>query len=1010
MERLGEVAVLDFETTGLELPSELVGAKKGAELLEVGVVLLDLKNQRTKKLQTLHSLVRIEGEIPQAIVRLTGIRAEDVRDAPRREDVREELKAQLQNRVILAHNAEFEKKFLSHYIDSVFASDTFLREGKEFPRYLDTQDLLALTYPDAPTLRLEWFTEKLLGRVEEHRGLQDAIDTLCVLAKIAEGAKHGETRSGVVREALQNYVPDSPWLPLFEGATSRRNPFANSNFVAIGETNEKPVPFDADTIEAALRDEARGRRYFGNYRVREGQIALMRRFVAAFQGASDAESDTDECSLGKKIVLLEGGTGIGKSLAYLAAAIPYAMETAAAGDRRPVIVSTRTKLLQDQLLEKDIAAAARFLGYPELCAMSIKGRANYTCTRRLQAVLEEGCDSELFPQDRMAYAALSSMSQIRVSGEIGGVAPGIRRRFPLFLDLLRHSVSSRADQCSREQCAAAGPCAFGKKRAALARANLIVANHDLLLRWPPDYPSFTHVVVDEAHELAGVADEAYAQDLSPEVILDDFDEAFGKGKKARGVVAKPQRQALGEEEIKRWRKTLDQEFKVLGKLLGSSNNGCADEYGNVSVSAFLCPIDSSNGPFGEMQKRAKRFRDKLADLREHADILSAQLKTIAVELKKICDEKNQEERESSTLERVRGNFEQAASNLKLAFSDTPNGEEAGAFVVEFENLRSPFDRWRLVIRPISLELKFKKEFLEKLECLVAVSASLFVGGSAKKPDSFAALGELGIDMATPTVETLAVPSPFPYAEQMRVVALETNPHGTESANGKFARSNGDAQLTEETAQVIADLACELGGRTLGLFTSLKRMNAVADLLAEELRRRSEVHQANCKDVICEKCKSIEVLTPRAAGDDPSRLVERFRQSRSVLLGSRSFWQGIDVAGDALQAVVIEKYPFEVPTELRKRREALLKKKGVNVFERYALGKMLLYLKQMVGRLIRAEDDRGIVVIVEGRTDARYFQKIERALPHGSKICVAHREELGKFLQELKIGYDSESEK
>ena len=189
---------------------------------------------------------------------------------------------------------------------------------------------------------------------------------------------------------------------------------------------------------------------------------------------------------------------------------------------------------------------------------------------------------------------------------------------------------------------------------------------------------------------------------------------------------------------------------------------------------------------------------------------------------------------------------------------------------------------------------------------------------------------------------------------MRVVALDPG---------------GD--LVEETAETLADLARLLGGRTLGLFTSLRRMREVAELLGEKLRG-----------------EGFDVLAPRRATDDPSALVERFVRSGGILLGARTFWQGLDIPGPALQAVVIEKLPFEVPTELRKRREARIKQAGRDAFERYTLGKMLLNLKQMTGRLIRTEEDRGIVVIVEGRTDRRYFEQLGAGaaggLPRGER--------------------------
>jgi ATP-dependent DNA helicase DinG len=206
---------------------------------------------------------------------------------------------------------------------------------------------------------------------------------------------------------------------------------------------------------------------------------------------------------------------------------------------------------------------------------------------------------------------------------------------------------------------------------------------------------------------------------------------------------------------------------------------------------------------------------------------------------------------------------------------------------------------------------------------------------------------------------------------MRVVAIES-----------------DSELVEETAQTLAILARSLAGRTLGLFTSLARMRETADRLTTLLAG-----------------EGIEILLPRRAGDDPGALVERFQKAPggAVLLGARRFWQGIDVRGDGLQAVVIEKLPFDVPTELRRRRDVRLRESGSDPFVRASLGRMLLHLKQMVGRLIRSETDRGIVVIVDARHDRGYFRRLPDALPDGTKIQIAPREDLPRIVAELGLG-------
>lgn len=913
---MGPVAFVDLETTGL-------APHDGAEILELAAVLVE---PGARSVRTLATLVRPAGPVPPAIARLTGIRPEEVAAAPPLAAVRDAFVAALAGRAIVAHNAGFERLFLGRFLGPALAEAW----------YLDTQDLLAVCHPDAPDLRLETFTRSLLDTEERHRALDDALDTARVVSRAAAGA--GEARYAAAREALEAFAPDSPWLALLakgEGAARREA----SAFVAVGETAEAPVPFDEDAIAAALRDAARGRRHWPAYRVREPQVEIARRFVRVLR-----EGGT---------LLCEGGTGVGKSLAYLAAAIPFAMEQAHAAARRgerfhPVLISTRTKLLQDQLLAKDIPAAARFLGWPELRALSIKGRANYVCERRLAAVLAEGREPRIFAEDRFAYAVLSACAATRPHGEVGAIGGAWLRRQPLLGELLRRSVAARAEQCSREQCAQHPGCPLGRRRAALAQAHLVVANHDLLLRWPPDYPPFAHAIVDEVHELADVADEVYALSVRPDEVLDRLDDVFGRpdlvarGEAGDALLPAGKRRALRKDAIA-WRRAIQQELAALGRAL----EPLASEWGEVQIPEH---------PPGLLE-----------DAAHAAELAAARIEAVAREIDALVDP----EAAGGPLARTPTELRAAASALRLAFAGAEDS------VAAFERIEPPWDRWRLAVRLVSPAEPFHEHLLARLESFAGVSASVFVAG-----DSFAALGELGIDAARPgpaaadggvlsRLETVSVPSPFPYAEQMRVVALP---------------DPGD--LVAETAAVLAELARRLGGRTLGLFTSLRRMQDVAAELAERLRD-----------------EGIEVLAPRRAGDDPGALVARFAQGGAVLLGARRFWQGLDLPGEQLQAVVIEKLPFEVPTELRRRREARLKRAGIDAFERYTLGRMLLNLKQMTGRLIRSEDDRGLVVIVEGRTDKRYFRRLGDALPPGSRVVVAERGGLGALLAEVGIGGD-----
>ena len=954
LDAVGPVAVVDLETTGL-------AESRSAEILEIGILLLD-PGQKTVGVAS--SLLRPGRGIPPPVSRLTGLFDEDVTRAPTLSMIRERACAFLADRVLVAHQAEFERSFLKRDIDSSFGSE----------RYLDTQEILCLTHPDAPDLRLETLTRVLLGREERHRALDAAIDAACVLAQLATGARKGERRYREARRILDRHLDRSPWCALLTPDVARADvdfdfvDFARNaasgdcvdeeesdeRFLQIGESDEKPVPFEIHAILEALADPERGARHFPGYVVREEQLELTREFVTVLADGGVAR--------------LEGGTGVGKSLSYLAAAIPFAVARSRDGVKEPVVLSTRTKLLQDQLLEKDIAAAARFLGYPELRALSIKGRANYICERRLSATLGESRDPSLLADPRADYALLEACARIRPHGEVGTVPAALLRLHPRLRELLRASVAARAEQCSREQCAHERECPFGRHRKSLGMAHLVVANHDLLLRWPPDYPNFSYVIMDEGHEVGGVAEEVFALRIRPEDVAERLDELFGKpvrreqGRYATTGLVAASDSRNDETILRRNRRDLMLEMAGLGRTMADR----ADAFGGAEL-----PIDAGE-KLPTATEIAESAATRLEALAAHASREGPVKRMVRGEDSEgmpSAPERDTEARDEAN--RSIGAHVEAlldtANGLRTAF-----GSENHDYVGAFEGLETPYDRWSLVLRPVAPGEAFRDQFLGRVEGLAVVSATLFVGG-----DDHAALGEVGLGEGDlPDSWSHCVGSPFPYDRAMRVVAIDS-----------------DVELVEETAQTLATLARTLGGRTLGLFTSLARMRETAERLGVLLAG-----------------EGIEVLLPRRAGDDPGALVDRFQRASggAVLLGARRFWQGIDVRGDNLQAVVIEKLPFDVPTELRRRRDARLRAAGEDPFVRSSLGRMLLHLRQMVGRLIRSETDRGIVVIVDARQDRGYFRRLSDALPAGTKIEIAPREDLPRIARELGLGRSKSS--
>ncbi|RMF23519.1 MAG: hypothetical protein D6760_05180, partial [Deltaproteobacteria bacterium] len=427
---------------------------------------------------------------------------------------------------------------------------------------------------------------------------------------------------------------------------------------------------------------------------------------------------------------------------------------------------------------------------------------------------------------------------------------------------------------------------------------LIVVNHDLLLRWPPDYPPLEHLIVDEVHELAERADAAYARSADGvelrhrlESLLDERSEPRADDERIRELARRALElvPAVGAEAR---------------ALVGYDPSTYRDE--------LPVPADGPGPAWGALLDVAGELAEALAELaRRLAETARSDDDPAAVTAETLLD---------------------AATILHRSLP-IPDPD----FVVRFRGLaRRSDEQWRLVATPVSPAADFQFEILDRVKTLFGTSATVSVAGDAR-----GALGSLEIEERAGDRYRLEapVPSPFDYEHNLRVVFID-EPTRRE-------------RLVDHMVEVVATLAERLGGATMGLFTSRDRLGAAADLLD----RRLSDH-------------GISIIAPSSGNTDPHDLVRTFTEMRhAVLLGARAFWQGIDVPGDACRAVVIEKLPFDVPGDpLIQRRAELIERAGGNGFYDYSIPRMLLRLKQMVGRLIRTPTDRGMVVIVEARCD------------------------------------------
>lgn len=603
------------------------------------------------------------------------------------------------------------------------------------------------------------------------------------------------------------------------------------------------------------------------FRERDAQ----RRMAAAVAGA--LESD--------QTLLLEAGTGTGKTMAYL---LPVLLS----GKR--AVVSTGTKNLQDQLYHRDLPRLLRVLDQPVRTAL-LKGRSNYICRYRLKRAAEQP------GPDAAAILSLRQFMEASESGELsdyGRIADD---------DPLRPRVTSTADNCLGTRCPDYDGCfVFAARRRAL-EADIVVVNHHLLFAdfaireagFNELLPGAEAVIIDEAHQLPELAAQAFGERLSTRQIAELLRELR--------QWAGPEHPALGEA------------LKRLAMNLRDLESCCRESDGRLSWADFIAG-------FG---------------VADSLQALKAALREVGDSLGSVADDEEgrrlgeRATEQAGLLARLMG-----AQEATEETEDAPDEAEALIRWMEPAGQGAAF-----CASPADVSAAYARAAGGHPGAWIYVSATLSVDG-----DFSLFRGQLGIDEAA---HEEVLPPVFDYARQMRLWLPEKLPPPGEHGH---TRALLDA--------VLPVLQAAEGGAFL-LMTTHRAVREAAALL-----RRAGGFQLFVQNE-----------------DDRARLLEGFaRSEKAVLIGAASFWEGVDVPGQALRIVVIDKLPFAPPDDpVVQARRAGIAKRGGNAFMDYQLPQAILSLRQGVGRLIRSEADRGLLVLGDPRIQgARYGRKVLAALP------------------------------
>ncbi|OMD93798.1 ATP-dependent DNA helicase DinG [Paenibacillus odorifer] len=917
-------AVLDFETTG----TQSVG-----EIIQVGLAIIEEDRSISR---VYGSYVKPGTPIPPFITGLTGITDDDVKDAPELDEMMMELVPLLDDVVLVGHNVAFDFHFLQNALDRC---GYLPFQG----RILDTIDFLKICFPS--------LTSYQLGSVSAHFGVthdrphqadSDALATALVLLKCLEELY--ELPLLTIQRLCELFTEEDSDLGwYFDGLLREREaetlqPEGDLTFyrqlaLAVGDWTELVPPRDEhaenplanlsftdymDEVTKRLKDT------LPQYESREAQDIMINEVMTAL--AED------------KHLLIEAGTGTGKSLGYLLPAIYQSVRT-----NEKVMVSTHTINLQDQLRERDIPLLTQVVPFPFKAAI-FKGRGHYLCLRKFEHKINK---KDFISPREDALTAAQMIVWLTQSESGDDEELNLSGRGGDFWE----TVASDTDSCLGRSCPWFRKCYYHRAKHEAGIADVVITNHSKLFADVKAghqlLPAYEHLVIDEAHHLEDVAGKHLGMHMKHFTVAHTLSRLYKDSRNGQLPALRQILQSSGSEEASEWSGVID---RIYPDLLTVKETW--DALSDKLFSLLPERSDAGAGEAGQLVMRLIPARkpkdwDELVALE---NTMNLTLSDIIRKGDKMLNEMRDQESQSSAdslVTDISGLFKDLASiREQVRFFMGLNDDNVVYWLEANGNYRSK--SLQLYAVPVDVSSQLKELFFDKKKSIVLTSATL----SVDKSFQFM-IDNLGLNEAVEEgrLMTSLLPSPFKYREQ----ALLVIPRDFPSVKG----SVGDARFVDTLVQSLSEAAKTTRGRMLVLFTSYKMLRQVYDPLKEALASQE-----------------ITVLGQGVEGGSRSKLIRRFQDSAaSVLLGTSSFWEGVDIPGEALTCLAIVRLPFQPPNHpLAEAKSELLQAQKKNPFMKLSVPQAVIRFKQGFGRLVRTAQDRGIVIVYDTRVIESHYGK------------------------------------
>lgn len=924
-----DVIVLDTETTGLSCAEN--------ELIEISAARL----RGREVVDRFDTFVHPNGLIPPEITELTSITNADVAHAPRAEEAVAALEEFVQGCPVIAHNATFDRSFIESVKGGVRVSDI----------WIDSLALSRIALPRLSSHKLATMAELFGCAAVSHRASDD-VEALCGVWRILLCALT-DLPGGLMR-LLADMHPDVRWpyRPIFSFLAGERQGETFSLEAAraqVMQADAEPDHIDADELPGLTmprRDEIELRYapgglvndMYASYEPRAEQIVMASEVRDAFATSTHR--------------VIEAGTGVGKSIAYL---VPAA--EAAKRNKITVGIATKSNNLTDQLMYQELPKLARELdGGLSFCAL--KGFDHYPCLLKLESLAAgREITTSRDPADTLtAIAVLYAFACQSPTGDLDSL--GIRWRSVNRADL---TTSSR--ECARGNCHFFNRGCFVRcARRRAAKADIVVTNHSLVFRNVAAdgkiLPPIRHWIIDEAHSVEKEARRQWALSVSADESRMVFERLGGAQSGALGrlthALASSDAATLflglgvkAASSASRASLAMAELFEAVREL---SRNGKADGYADANI--WIGPELRAHRGWEYFEPTARTAIDALDEagknLSSLAESVGAENPEMVIE---VADGARRIKEMKSTLSLIlEGADEHYVYSLQVNKARRAGGEA-------------------LTAERMDIGEALAEQWLPEMHSVVFTSATVTVSNSF---DHFN--HSVGLDrLPKGSFSCVQLESSYNFQENMAVVVAGDIPDPRDR----------DAYLAA-MENLLVDVHMAMGGSTLTLFTNRRDMEDLYGRVEPRLSRQG-------LELACQ-----------LRGTSVKRLRDRFlSEESSSLFALKAFWEGFDASGATLRCVVIPKLPFANPTEPLSCERNVREERA---WAKYSLPDAVLEVKQAAGRLIRTSTDRGVLVLADSRLLSKgYGKKFLSSLP--SQFQRIDAEQVGRYIKLWRASHE-----